>query len=219
MVVTETIENTSLNDSAQLLMNSINRNMIFPPHYNSPEELINPSKAKTSGIPRPPNGFLLCRKNVHKQAKQHGICNMRVISKVTGMLWRSATPDEKEQYEKLAMQVQNLHSVRYPGYKYKPAARTKPPTYRHKNQRHQHQPYPIPQPTMDVPTQIQAPMVPYYQIFPTLGDFTQENIDILSLLYYPYDRFAETETFFFLEISPRIIRFLLWAYHFIYHCN
>src|SRR5437764_9569267 len=70
--------------------------------------------------PRPPNWFLLCRKNVHREAKINGICNMRVISKVSGMLWRSATPDEKEQYEKLAIQVHNLHSEKYPNYKYRP---------------------------------------------------------------------------------------------------
>ncbi|CAG8752003.1 10185_t:CDS:1, partial [Acaulospora colombiana] len=131
MVVTESIQSSSLNDLTELFLSLIDRGMIFPPHYNSPEDLINPSKVKTSGIPRPPNGFLLCRKNVHKQAKQHGIHNMRVISKVTGILWRGASPDEKEQYEKLAMQVQNLHSERYPGYKYKPAARVKSSTHRH----------------------------------------------------------------------------------------
>ncbi|PKK69031.1 hypothetical protein RhiirC2_749117, partial [Rhizophagus irregularis] len=48
---------------------------------------------------------------------------MRVISKVTGMLWRAATPDEKEEYEKLAIKVHNLHSQRYPGYKYRPTTR------------------------------------------------------------------------------------------------
>ncbi|CAJ0628453.1 15046_t:CDS:10 [Entrophospora sp. SA101] len=95
-------------------MTNLDRNKIFPPFYNDPEELINPSKIKTTGPPRPPNGFLLCRKNVHKQAKERGICNMRAISKVTGILWRTASTDEKEQYEKLAIEVQNLHSKRYP---------------------------------------------------------------------------------------------------------
>ncbi|CAG8475402.1 7100_t:CDS:2 [Diversispora eburnea] len=121
VVVVENMQNSSLNDLANSFLNSLERNKIFPPFYNRPEELINPSKAKTSGIPRPPNGFLLCRKNVHQQAKKHNIFNMRVISKVTGILWRGASPDEKEQYEKLAIQVQNLHSQRHPGYKYKPS--------------------------------------------------------------------------------------------------
>ena len=100
---------------------------------------------------------------------------MRVISKVTGMLWRSATLDEKEQYENLALQVQNVHSERYPNYKYKPTSRAKthPALY---------QPYMIPQ----------AQIVPALvnpgpgQIFPaySLSDmlmFTQNDVDLYPL--------------------------------------
>src|SRR5206468_4327848 len=123
---------------ADALMNKLDRNKVFPPYYNNPEELINPSKVRSVGPPRPPNGFLLCRKNVHRQAKERGVCNMRVISKVTGMLWRSASADEKEQYENLALQVQNLHSKRYPNYKYKPTSRAK-------SHATLYQPYTVPQ--------------------------------------------------------------------------
>src|SRR5947207_1400505 len=132
------LQNSSMDDLANSLMDKLDRNKVFPPYYNNPEELINPSKVRSVGPPRPPNGFLLCRKNVHRQARERGVCNMRVISKVTGMLWRGASADEKEQYENLALQVQNLHSERYPNYKYKPTSRAKthPALY---------QPYPIPQ--------------------------------------------------------------------------
>src|SRR6266542_3362617 len=121
--------NSSLNDLAENLINELDRKKIFPPSYNNPEELINPSKNRSKGPPRPPNGFLLCRKNVHKEARLKGTCNMRVISKVTGMLWRSASTEEKETYEKLSVQVNNLHSQRYPGYKYRPTTRPKPQPY------------------------------------------------------------------------------------------
>lgn len=123
------MSDSSLNDMAEILINQLDRRKIFPPSYNNPEELINPSKNRSKGPPRPPNGFLLCRKNVHKEARLRGICNMRVISKVTGMLWRSASMEEKETYEKLSAQVNNLHSQRYPGYKYRPSARQKPQPY------------------------------------------------------------------------------------------
>lgn len=123
----QTIQTSSMDDLADLLINNLDRSKIFPPHYNKPEDLINPSSnSRSRQPPRPPNGFLLCRKNVHREARSRGICNMRVISKVTGMLWREASQDEKEQYEKLALQVNKLHSQRYPGYKYRPISRTRP---------------------------------------------------------------------------------------------
>src|SRR5581483_2434040 len=98
------LQSSSLSDLADGFIQKLDRTRIFPPFLNKPEDLVNHSK-RNARPPRPPNGFLLCRKNVHEEAKRRGICNMRVISKVTGMLWRAATPDEKEEYEKLAMKV------------------------------------------------------------------------------------------------------------------
>src|ERR1051325_5138414 len=110
--------------------------------------------AKSASPPRPPNGFLLCRKNVHKQARERAICNMRVISKVTGMLWRSATSNEKETYEELANRVKDLHSKRYPNYKYKPTSRAK-------SRAILYQPYTIPE-----QQQIVSPLVNSEQTIP-----------------------------------------------------
>src|SRR5436190_22630029 len=88
------IQNSSMDNLANALINKLDRSKIFPPYYNNPEELITPSKARSFGPPRPPNSFLLCRKNVHRQAKERSVCNMRVISKVTGILWRNASANE-----------------------------------------------------------------------------------------------------------------------------
>ncbi|RIA83442.1 hypothetical protein C1645_786371 [Glomus cerebriforme] len=172
------IQNSSMDDLADSLMNKLDRSKVFPPYYNNPEELINPSKVRSVGPPRPPNGFLLCRKNVHRQARERGVCNMRVISKVTGMLWRSASTDEKEQYENLAQQVQNLHSLKYPNYKYKPTSRAKshPVLY---------QPYTIPQqqivPLLTNPTEPINPPYVLSNILYNNGTFTQDEIDLYSL--------------------------------------
>ncbi|CAG8784539.1 12021_t:CDS:2 [Gigaspora margarita] len=117
------MQTSSLNDLAQNLIKILNRNNIFPPAINNPEELIGRS-APNSRTRRPPNGFLLCRKNVHKEARSKGTCNMRVISKVTGMLWREASAEEKETYEQLALDVQSLHSQKHPGYRYRPTSRS-----------------------------------------------------------------------------------------------
>ena len=157
-----TADTPTLNEMAETLINQLDRKKIFPPSYNNPEELINQSSNKSKGPPRPPNGFLLCRKNVHREATSIGISNMRVVSKVSGILWRGATPEEKETYEKLSAQVNRLHSQRYPGYKYRPTSR----------QRLQ-QPYYIPNPNIIpiLPTQMINQQQPV--VFPTLpSDFT-----------------------------------------------
>ncbi|CAH1765624.1 16891_t:CDS:1 [Entrophospora sp. SA101] len=105
--------NFSLDYLADTMISRLDRGRIFPPHLNNPEDLLSVPCNRTNKPTRPPNGFLLCRKNVHHQAKQQGMCNMRVISKVTGMLWRSASPEEKEMYEDLANQVSVVYAQRY----------------------------------------------------------------------------------------------------------
>ncbi|CAG8501139.1 17014_t:CDS:2 [Dentiscutata erythropus] len=100
-----TMQTSSLNDLAYSLIKLLDRNNIFPPAINNPEELIGRSTPNTR-TRRPPNGFLLCRKNVHKEARSKGTCNMR------------------ETYEQLALDVQNLHSQKHPGYRYRPNSRS-----------------------------------------------------------------------------------------------
>ncbi|CAG8518088.1 19873_t:CDS:2 [Racocetra persica] len=105
--------NLSLEFLANALMSSLDRGKIFPPQLNNPEELLSAHYNRISPPTRPPNGFLLCRKNVHFEAKQQGHCNMRVISKVTGILWRTASAEEKEAYEQLAQAVNYVYAQRY----------------------------------------------------------------------------------------------------------
>nr|CAG8469761.1 11286_t:CDS:2 [Entrophospora candida] len=62
---------------------------------------------------RPQNAFLLCRKNVHQEAKRIGSCNMRIISKVTGIMWKNASAQEKQVYERLADRVNEIQNQRY----------------------------------------------------------------------------------------------------------
>ncbi|CAG8570919.1 31350_t:CDS:2 [Gigaspora margarita] len=89
-------------DLANNLYHKLDRNKIFPPYHNKPEDLLPILNASRKCRPRrSPNSFLLCRKNVHEEAKRNGTFNMRIISKVTGMLWRDASPREKQFYEDL----------------------------------------------------------------------------------------------------------------------
>ncbi|CAG8506606.1 16187_t:CDS:2 [Racocetra fulgida] len=122
---------------ADILINKLDQTKVFPPYYNKPEDLIDPVKQKTSGIPRPPN----------------------------------------------ALDVQNLHSQRYPGYKYKPSpARPKSSSANNSNNGH-YQPYIIPQKTLVGPTPFQP--IPLNQTtYPTTDSFlyfTQEDINLYNL--------------------------------------
>ncbi|CAG8685181.1 1398_t:CDS:2 [Acaulospora morrowiae] len=116
----------SLDYLADTLINRLDRKKIFPPQLNDPENLLSTSYNRMTPPTRPPNGFLLCRKNVHHEAKRQGQCNMRVISKVTGILWRNATAEEKEIYEELANQVSFVYAQRYHGDPQKPPQPTAP---------------------------------------------------------------------------------------------
>ncbi|RGB26339.1 hypothetical protein C1646_746889 [Rhizophagus diaphanus] len=102
--------NFSTEDLAKSLLDKLDRSNIFPPLLNNPETFISTLSNLSLLRPRrPPNAFLLCRKNVQEEAKRKGNCNMRVISKVTGVLWKDASPDEKKVYEKLANRVHEIH--------------------------------------------------------------------------------------------------------------
>src|SRR5688572_20975319 len=174
--------NFSLDFLVDNLMNRIDREKIFPPHLNDPVELLNTSFSRANRPTRPPNGFLLCRKNVHHIAKEVGIVNMRVISKVTGILWRSASLEEKEMYENLANVVSFVYTQRYNIETYNQSAysayvRGIIPAY---------VPYSIPAPSrlnshINVPSisQNEYPLIPNFSLSPYPNGFglAIENID------------------------------------------
>ncbi|CAG8446974.1 15250_t:CDS:2 [Dentiscutata erythropus] len=100
----------SLDGLADSLICQLDRSRIFPPYHNDAEEYVIAAHSKNKIPKRSPNAFLLCRKNVHKEAKRLGVSNMRVISKVTGILWRESTVEEKEVYEDLSV-IANSHYI------------------------------------------------------------------------------------------------------------
>ncbi|CAI2167870.1 12929_t:CDS:2 [Funneliformis geosporum] len=108
-----TTHNFSIEDLALSLIVRLDRRNIFPPSYNNPETFIpssdNLTKLSFRRPKRCPNAFLLCRKNVHEESNRKGTSNMRVISKVTSILWKNASPEEKDVYKKLADHVYEIH--------------------------------------------------------------------------------------------------------------
>ncbi|KAI9144158.1 hypothetical protein BKA69DRAFT_916630 [Paraphysoderma sedebokerense] len=71
--------------------------------------------------PRPPNSYILFRKDKQPEvlAKYGGIANNEV-SKIVGEMWRNASFEEKEKYNKLSKAVKEAHAKMYPDYKYQP---------------------------------------------------------------------------------------------------
>jgi hypothetical protein len=94
---------------ATSIIRKLNRRNIFPPLFNNPEFYLPPVEFQTK---KPLNSFLICRRNVHEESRRFGTYNMRVISKVTSILWKSATSEERYIYKQLADFVCELHFMR-----------------------------------------------------------------------------------------------------------
>jgi hypothetical protein len=89
---------------------------VMRPKRKRPER-VGPAKKP----PRPPNAFILYRKDKQKsvQEREIGITNNEV-SKVIGDMWKQETKEVKDHYQALAQQSREQHQKEYPGYKYAP---------------------------------------------------------------------------------------------------
>ncbi|KAF7728427.1 hypothetical protein EC973_006105 [Apophysomyces ossiformis] len=88
-------------------------------------------KAERSKVKRPPNCFILFRKDMQK--KIVALCpgaNHRDISTVCAKYWREMTEEDKTVYKKMAEDVKQEHLEKNPGYRYKPEKRGRPRPYK-----------------------------------------------------------------------------------------
>jgi len=126
-----TTHNFSIMELAMSLIVRLDRNTIFPPMLNNPESFLTASdnlnnlSFRKQKKKRSPNAFLICRRNVHEESIRKGNFNMRIVSKVTGILWNSASPEEKDIYKKLADRVYEINYKRTSSF-YKKAVSCKP---------------------------------------------------------------------------------------------
>ncbi|CAB5379163.1 unnamed protein product [Rhizophagus irregularis] len=97
------------------LINILNRRNIFPPLFNNPESFVHPVDSKK----KPFNSFMICRRNVYKESNRKGNHNMRVISKAAGILWNSASLEEKNVYKEIANRVHEIYLLRSCTFKFK----------------------------------------------------------------------------------------------------
>jgi hypothetical protein len=101
--------NFSVEYLATSLYAKLDRRNIFPPLLNNPESYLSPEGTR---LKRPPNPFLICRKNVQEEAKRKGTFNMRIISKTTSIFWNNATLSERKIYKKLCNHVFEIYNDR-----------------------------------------------------------------------------------------------------------
>lgn len=81
----------------------------------------NSRKKLRAQIPRPPNAFIIYRRDMHSKIKMtNPEMKMCQISKEIGTLWKNETDAIKNKYKHLAIIAQNTHSKLYPYYKYHP---------------------------------------------------------------------------------------------------
>ncbi|KAG8671786.1 hypothetical protein FPOAC2_05146 [Fusarium poae] len=105
-------------------------------------------------IPRPPNAYILYRKERHQivKGKRPGITNNE-ISQVLGRCWNAETPDVRRYYKKKADEIKEEHKRLYPDYQYRPRKSSE-------RRRRQHPPHTVPHVSSAQPS---APAQPVHQ--------------------------------------------------------
>ncbi|CAF3664890.1 hypothetical protein FGSG_08893 [Fusarium graminearum PH-1] len=115
-------------------------------------------------IPRPPNAYILYRKERHQivKGKRPGITNNE-ISQVLGRCWNMEHPDIRTYYKKMADDIKEEHKRLYPDYQYRPRKsrerrrRSVPHTVPHVSSAQVPAAQPTHQPQFSIPSQIVYP--------------------------------------------------------------
>ncbi|KAJ4463577.1 mating-type protein MAT1-2, partial [Lentinula edodes] len=74
-------------------------------------------------IPRPPNSWILFRADMLRDPDfraQYPNAHQHVISKALSVLWRNASKEVKEEYERRAEGAKLKHMILHPDYVYRP---------------------------------------------------------------------------------------------------
>ncbi|KAJ3060492.1 hypothetical protein HK102_009473 [Quaeritorhiza haematococci] len=74
--------------------------------------------------PRPPNAFILYRREKHSTFKDTDLTNNE-ISKIVGQMWNLESEEVKNNYRCMAEEHKRVHKQLYPSYKYMPKAKSK----------------------------------------------------------------------------------------------
>ncbi|KAJ3250785.1 hypothetical protein HDU77_006337 [Chytriomyces hyalinus] len=84
----------------------------------------NKREKSATHTPRPPNSFIIYRKEKHAElmSKSTGTStlNNNVISKIVGTMWKQEPPEIKAMYAAKAQEEKRIHMLKHPDYKYRP---------------------------------------------------------------------------------------------------
>ncbi|CAO3571259.1 unnamed protein product [Mortierella alpina] len=92
-------------------------------YYSRPDPLSLPTNTELEQpkrTPRPPNSFILYRK---EEAAKYSNLTAAELSKILGDKWARESPEKKAYYANLAKTAEQEHHLKYPEYKFTPAKR------------------------------------------------------------------------------------------------
>lgn len=73
-------------------------------------------------IPRPPNAWILFRKEKSKQLREaNPSMSVGEVSAEASRQWRALSDEDQSVYKQLAEEAKRQHKIQYPDYRYKPA--------------------------------------------------------------------------------------------------
>ncbi|KAI1320177.1 hypothetical protein EDD11_001781 [Mortierella claussenii] len=81
---------------------------------------LNSNSKRTGKPPRPPNSFMIYRK---EQSASYPKSTAAKLSKILGKKWFNETPECRAHYAQLAKKAEEEHALKYPDYKFMPAKR------------------------------------------------------------------------------------------------
>ncbi|KAG0205180.1 Transcription factor Sox-2 [Mortierella sp. GBA30] len=87
---------------------------------NSPPTTVSKNDVSVKKIPRPPNSFLIYRKE--HAAKYAGLVATELSTKLA-QAWKKETPERRAHYANLAEKAKQDHAIQHPNYKFKPIPR------------------------------------------------------------------------------------------------
>ncbi|KAJ3237202.1 hypothetical protein HDU78_004226 [Chytriomyces hyalinus] len=106
--------------------------MSHPYHIQTPQHrpststsaIRNKREKPATHTPRPPNSFIIYRKEKHaelmSQSTGTSTLNNNVISKIVGTMWKQEPPEIKARYAAKAQEEKRIHMLKHPDYKYRP---------------------------------------------------------------------------------------------------
>lgn len=113
---------SSYTESTNPCPHSIKLETIEPPTYGTPHTptIIHNTIPKEVKVPRPPNSFIIYRK---EHSAGYSKITAAELSKILGEQWAKEPPERKAHYAKLAKAAEKEHALKFPYYKFTPAKR------------------------------------------------------------------------------------------------